>query len=129
MDAPTLTIPFTAHQSVPPGTPRVPVPSTARTGKAGQLSPDGRPLSPSKGRKGRPFFVDTALGKLQSDRGLKSYEVAVGAGINPRTLSDYASKKKRITPTNIVKLARFFDVPEQVFIDMNAELDRERDAS
>lgn len=100
-----------------------------RVGAAGGQSADGRPLSPSKGRKGRPFYTDTPLGKLTSDRGLKVVEVVTGTGINPRTMSDYMSARRKITPDNIRRLAEFFGVPEQTFVEFNRTMGADRVAS
>lgn len=103
-----------------------PAPDRSRIGQAGGVSADGRPLAPSKGRKGRPFYTDTPLGKLTSDRGLKVVEVVTGTGINPRTMSDYMSARKKITPANVAKLAAFFGVPETVFVEMNKAMGVDR---
>ncbi len=111
-----LKVAFTAHESPLDAAP-------PRIGKAGGVSMNGRPLSPTKGRKGRPFFTDTVLGQMISDRGLKVVEVSVGAGVNPRSLSYYMSRKKKISPANVARLAAFFDVDPAVFLAMNAELD------
>lgn len=109
-----------------PAAPAAPGPDRSRVGRAGGVSADGRPLAPSKGRKGRPFYTDTPLGKLTSDRGLKVVEVVTGTGINPRTMSDYMSARKKITPANVAKLARFFEVPETVFVEMNKAMGVDR---
>jgi hypothetical protein len=107
-----------------------PAPPPAATpravGVAGGVSADGRPLAPSKGRRGRPFYTDTPLGKLTSERGLKVVEVSTGAGINPRSLSDYMSARRKMPAPVIAKLAAFFGVPEQVFIDMNRSMGADR---
>lgn len=112
-----------------PAPPPIAVTAGPRVGAAGGVSADGRPLAPSKGRKGRPFYTDTPLGKLTSDRGLKVVEVVTGTGINPRTMSDYMSARRKITPDNIRKLAAFFGVPELVFVEMNQSMGADRVAS
>jgi hypothetical protein len=113
-----LTVKLTAQNVKATTSPRLAV------GKAGGVSHAGRALSPLTGRKGRPFYADTPIGKLMVERGYKAYEVAIGAGLNPRTLSYYMSREKRITPINIAKLAEFFQCSPQIFIDMNKEFDK-----
>ena len=116
MGSPTIVVPLTSHlvDVRPPD-------GAVEPGRAGGQSSEGRPLSESRGRKGRPFFTDTAVGRLANERGLKTTEISIGAGINARTLSDYMSNRRRVTPTNAEKLARFFRVPAITFLEQHKE--------
>lgn len=77
---------------------------------SGERSAAGRPTSNPRGRQGRPFFVDTPLGKIIDERGLKVKDVVNGAGMNPRTMSDILSKRKMISANDKRALARFLGV-------------------
>lgn len=77
---------------------------------SGERTASGRPTADPMGRRGRPFFVDTPLGTLIAKRGLKVKDVVNGANMNPRTMSDYLSRRKPISPTNARALAKFLGV-------------------
>lgn len=76
----------------------------------GTRAGNGRLTSDPRGRKGRPFYADTPLGRLIDERGHKVYEVTSGCSINPRIMSDYLNGRKAIRPQDKVRLAQFLNV-------------------
>lgn len=86
----------------------VTLPTPAPLPPSGEV--DGRPVAHSHGRRGRPHFVDTKLGALIESRGYKVKDVVNGANLNPRTVSDYLSKRRPVSALNALALAKFFGV-------------------
>lgn len=76
----------------------------------GERSAAGKPISEPRGRRGRPFFTDTPLGKILDARGLKVKDVVNGAGMNPRTMSDYMSNRRPISAPHALALAKFLGI-------------------
>lgn len=114
-----LIVDFDAHNTPSPAHLHRPnIPANMANGRA----VNGRPLSPSMGRPGRPFYADTPLAKLMIERNFRAVDVTTGSGVNPRSLSDYLAGRSCITPANIERLAAFFQLPEQVFYEMNVQL-------
>lgn len=119
--APSIIVPFTAHRQAD-ARDQHPSAYLTRVGQANGVAANGRPLSPSMRRPGRPFYADTPLARLMIERNLRAVDVTTGAGVNPRALSDYLSARRVISPRNVARLAVFFDVPEQRILDMNDEI-------
>lgn len=82
---------------------------------SGSREAAGRPTANPLGRRGRPFFVDTPLGAIIAARGLKVKDVVNGAGMNPRTMSDYLSARRPISAPNKLAIAAYLGIrPEEL---------------
>lgn len=79
----------------------------------------------------RTYRKHTKLGKVMDQRGLKAFDVQVGAKINPRLLSDYLAGRKEPSARSKMLLVNFFRVsPDQLFEDsypFTAEMAHEQD--
>jgi len=64
---------------------------------------------------GRKYPTHTRLGALMSERGLRMYEVAAQARMDPRAMSDYLAGRKPIPPHRLARLSVVLDVePEEI---------------
>lgn len=77
---------------------------------SGSREAAGRPTANPRGQKGRPFFTDTPLGRIIDARGLKVKDVVNGSGMNPRTMSDYLSKRRPISAPHKSAIAKYLGV-------------------
>jgi transcriptional regulator with XRE-family HTH domain len=66
---------------------------------------------------GRPFATTTKLGALMDRRGLRAIEVAAGAGVYPRTLTEILAGRKAPTPQQLAGLTRFLRVPPEAILE------------
>lgn len=55
--------------------------------------------------------------KLRDARGLSDYQVAVDTGIPKSTLSDWKLAKSNPKADKLLKLAKYFGVPVETFIE------------
>lgn len=57
-------------------------------------------------KRGRPISQETKLGRAITKSGLRSYEVAGGAGFSPRLLTEYVSGRQFIPDHHLLALCR-----------------------
>ena len=93
-------------------------PGRRDVGTAGAVDELGRQLSRRRGQRGRPFPVDTILGKLIEERGLTLHEVSMRTDINTRSISYYLSRQRPIPRANARILAKVLDVDVDVLRPM-----------
>lgn len=85
----------------------------------------GIPLGKQSGR-GRPISRETKLGRLLSDRELRSYSVAASAGISPRYLTEYCAGRRAFTQDHVLSLCRVLGVtPDMILEDVEDDYEDE----
>jgi transcriptional regulator with XRE-family HTH domain len=67
---------------------------------------------------GRRYPTHTRLGALMADRGLRMYEVAAQARMDPRAMSDYLAGRKPIPPHRIARLSAVLDVDAEEIVGL-----------
>jgi len=70
---------------------------------------------------GRRYPTITKLGALMADRGLRMYEVAAQARMDPRAMSDYLAGRKPIPPHRLARLSLVLDVEAEDITGLTGE--------
>lgn len=58
----------------------------------------------------RQYPVHTKMGRIMAKRGLRAIEVSSGAGVYPRSMTEYLAGRKKPSPRNMGKIAAFLNV-------------------
>jgi transcriptional regulator with XRE-family HTH domain len=67
---------------------------------------------------GRKYPTKTKLGAVMSERGLKMYDVAAQARMDPRSISDYLAARKPIPPHRLARLSMVLDVDAENLVGL-----------
>lgn len=68
-------------------------------------------------RRGRPISRETKLGRLMSDRHIKSYTVAGLTGISPRILSEYCAGRREMPQHHLLALCRVLETTPDLILE------------
>lgn len=79
------------------------------------IVPGQRLVSGIKGS--RPYPIHTKLGAIMNERQFRVIDVATGARINPRTMTEYLAGRLPIRAHHLPYLARFLEVDPEDLID------------
>lgn len=55
--------------------------------------------------------------ELRDSRGVSDYRVAIESGVNQSTFSDWKSGRSKPKIEKLIKIARFFEVPIEYFVE------------